>query len=67
MTNRDLISATKDIVISMINSKLLTTESRNEVNNEVNKAIEEVYNKLAELNLKPVAVGKTTRGFETID
>lgn len=60
MSNKDLLETTKDIVISMINAKLLTTGSKNEVNNEVKKAIEEIYNKLVELNSKPVAVGKSS-------
>ena len=60
MTNKELLETTKDIVISMVNSKLLTANSKNEVNNEVKNAIEEIYNKLAELNSKPVTVGKSS-------
>lgn len=60
MTNKELLETTKDIVISMVNSKLLTANSKNEVNNEVKNAIEEIYDKLVELNSKPVTIGKSS-------
>jgi hypothetical protein len=60
LTNKELLETTKDIVISMVNSKLLTANSKNEVNNEVKNAIEEIYDKLVELNSKPVTIGKSS-------
>lgn len=60
MSNKELLETTKDIVISMINAKLLTANSKNEVNNEVKKTIEEIYNKLVELNSKSIVVGKSS-------
>lgn len=54
MTKDELINSTKDIVIAMINSKLLVSNSQNEANSKVTKAMEEIYDKLVELNLKDI-------------
>lgn len=59
MNNKELIETTKEIVVSMINSKLLTANTANTVNERVLQSIDAVYNKLSELNSKEVKYGRS--------
>ncbi len=59
MNNKELIETTKEIVVSMINSKLLTANTADAVNERVLQSIDAVYNKLSELNSKEVKYGRS--------
>ena len=59
MNNKELIETTKEIVVSMINSKLLTANTADAVNERVLQSIDAVYNKLSELNSKWVKYGRS--------
>lgn len=59
MNNKELIETTKEIVVSMINSKLLTANTADAVNERVLQSIDVVYNKLSELNSKEVKYGRS--------
>ena len=59
MKNKELIETTKEIVVSMINSKLLTANTADAVNERVLQSIDAVYNKLSELNSKEVKYGRS--------
>lgn len=59
MNNKELIETTKEIVVSMINSKLLNANTANAVNERVLQSIDAVYNKLSELNSKEVKYGRS--------
>ncbi len=63
MSNKDLITATKDIVIAMLNSNHIEKDenSTRTTSDAVCNAIDTIYQKLAGLNSKSVEVGKNIR------
>ena len=67
MNNKDLIETTKDIVVAMINSKLISSNSQEQTKTVVAENIEIIYNKLAELNSKSITKGKTTTDYSSND
>ena len=60
MNNKELLETTKEIVIAMVNSKLITANSKSEINTSINETIESIYNKLVELNKTTIVIGNCT-------
>lgn len=67
MNNKDLIETTKDIVVAMISSKLIGSNSQEQTKTVVTDNIESIYNKLVELNSKQITKGKTIEDYSSKD
>ena len=59
MDNKDLIETTRDIVVALINAKLLAASSKEEINTTVVDTIDTIYKKLVEINENVNTAGKT--------